>query len=218
MDHSGKRDGIILLIGIVIGIILTVLVSGSDDRYSLLSSQDGSVVHKIDNRTGRVWWKNSYVEMDAQGQPVTIWYWEELTLDKPGASTIARDLQESTSQTRLAAEEAQRAEADKQAKLRQTRLDKIYAICGEDTDCVSEKCADGQKGSSDASWTSYCTQSLKSRIFDAVIAQCKGAPGCIKTYCINKYDNTYPAVSDCVSEINLRKVQSEAVRQETPPE
>lgn len=214
MHGFGMKETALVLIGIVVGALVAGGLYSGGERYDLIASPDGSVVHKIDRRTGDVWVKNSYVEIDPAGQPVTIWYWEELTLDKPGASVMARDLKDSASQTRAAAEDAARAEAERVARLRDARLDEILAGCGEDTDCVADNCSTGPSGlPQDQAWPAFCTGTLTARIFDAVISQCKGAASCIKAYCVNKFDNTYPAVSDCISEINLRKVQAEAGEQ-----
>jgi len=214
MHGFGMKETALVLIGIVVGALVAGGLYSGGERYDLIASPDGSVVHKIDKRTGDVWVKNSYVEIDPEGQPVTIWYWEELTLDKPGASVMARDLKDSASQTRAAAEDAARAEAERVARLRDARLDEILAGCDEDTDCVADNCGTGPSGlPQDQAWPAFCTGTLTARIFDAVISQCKGAASCIKAYCVNKFDNTYPAVSDCISEINLRKVQAEAGEQ-----
>jgi len=214
MHGFGMKETALVLIGIVVGALVAAGLYSGGERYDLIASPDGSVVHKIDRRTGDVWVKNSYVEIDPEGQPVTIWYWEELTLDKPGASVMARDLKDSASQTRAAAEEAARAETERVTRLRDARLDEILAGCGEDTDCVADNCGTGPSGlPRDEAWPAFCTETLRARIFDAVISQCKGAASCIKAYCVNKFDNTYPAVSDCISEINLRKVQVEAAQQ-----
>ncbi|HVY55741.1 MAG TPA: hypothetical protein VHC46_08300, partial [Thermodesulfobacteriota bacterium] len=106
--ESGRRRGpLVFAAGVAAGVIITLIIlslSHSPNRYQIVSSLDGSVVHKIDTETGRVWWKNSYAEMDAQGQPVTIWYWEELTLDRPGAKKLAKDVEASTNEARQAEE------------------------------------------------------------------------------------------------------------------
>ena len=112
MDSDRKRGALVFAAGVAAGVIITLIIlslAGSPNRYALVASQDGSVVHKIDTETGRVWWKNSYAEIDAQGQPVTIWYWEELTLDRPGAAKLARDVKVSTSDARKEEEEIGRA-------------------------------------------------------------------------------------------------------------
>ena len=213
------RGLIALVIGIVIGVALSFIImslSSKENRYSLVSSSDGSVVHKIDTKTGRVWVKNSYMELDPDGQPITIWYWEELTLDRPGAARLAKNLESTTAEVRNEELERMKEEAREKAALKEKRLDEIYTICGEDTDCAEEKCAVGFKGGHDPEWTAYCVEQLKNRIVDVIIKQCRGDEGCVKTYCINKYNNTYPAVSDCVSEINIRKAQSGDSRPETP--
>lgn len=212
-----NREIIALVIGIAAGIVLTVIVfsvTGGGNRYSLHASSDGSVVHKLDTKSGRVWWKNSYIEMGADGQPVTIWYWEELTLDRPGAATLAKDVKSSTAEAQQAELEQQQAEAQKLDALRQKRLNEIYIICGEDLDCVGDKCAAGFKGADDPEWTAYCTERLKSHIIDVIIEQCRGDSRCIKTYCVNRYNNTYPAVSDCINEINLQKAENEESQQQ----
>ena len=214
MHGLGMKEIGLLLIGVLLGAITAAGLYSGGERYDLIASPDGSVVHKIDRRTGDVWIKNSYVEVDPAGQPVTIWYWEKLTLDKPGAKSIAQNLQENADQVREEAEAARRAEVERIAGLRSARLDEIHASCGEDTDCVADNCTIGPRGlPEDPAWPEYCAETLKARIFDLVISQCKGSASCIKAYCINKFDNTYPAVSDCISEINLRKVQAEAASQ-----
>ena len=214
-DSGRRRVALVFAAGVAVGILITLIIlslSGSPDRYELVSSQDGAVVHKIDRETGRVWWKNSYVQMDAQGQPVTIWYWEELTLDRPGATKLAKDVKTSTDDAMKAEQETRLAEEKEKDSIRQKRLDEIYNICGDDVDCVKKKCSVGYKGSNDPDWTSFCTDSLKAHISDVIIEQCGGDAGCIKSYCVNKYNNTYPAVSDCASAINLRKVTNENLK------
>ena len=212
MFSDRKRAALVFAAGAAAGVIITLMIvslMSSPNRYTLATSQDGSVVHKIDTETGRVWWKNSYVEIDAQGQPITIWYWEELTLDRPGASKLARDVKSSTDDAMKAEQEARLAEDKETESIKQKRLDEIYNICGDDMECVKKKCAVGYKGANDPGWTSLCTGSLKAHISDVIIEQCSGDAGCIKSYCVNKYNNTYPAVSDCVSAINLQKVKNE---------
>ncbi len=214
-EPDRKRGPLVFAAGVAVGVVITLIIlslSGSPNRYQLASSQDGSVVHKIDTETGRVWWKNSYVEMDPQGQPVTIWYWEELTLDRPGAKKLAKDVQSSTNDALEAEEQERLAREKEQSEIREKRLGEIHDICGDDAECVKKKCAVGYKGANDPEWTSYCTGRVRDRISEAVIEQCGSDPGCIKSYCINKYNNTYPAVSDCVSEINLRKVKNESAK------
>lgn len=214
MHGFGAKEIALILIGIVLGALTAAGLYSGGERYDLIASPDGSVVHRIDRRTGDVWIKNSYVEIDPAGQPVTIWYWEKLTLDKPGAAELARDLQENADQVRAEAEAARRAEAERVEGLRGARLDEIHAACGEDTDCVADNCTMGPSGlPEDPAWPAFCTETLRARIFDTVIGQCKAAASCIKAYCVKKFDNTYPAVSDCISEINLRKVQVEAAGQ-----
>ncbi len=216
-----NREIIALVIGIAAGIILSVIffsVIGKGNRYGLLASSDGSVVHKIDTETGRVWWKNSYIEMDADGQPVTIWYWEELTLDRPGAASLAKDVKSSAAEAQKTELEQKQAEARERDELKQKRLNEIYIICGEDMDCVNAKCATGFKGAADPEWAAYCTEQLKTHISNVIIDQCRGDANCIKTYCINKYNNTYPAVSDCISELNLQKVKNENANSRPPAE
>ncbi|MEQ9619853.1 MAG: hypothetical protein RIG61_11870 [Deltaproteobacteria bacterium] len=208
-----QREIIALVIGIAAGVILTLVITsytGSGNRYCLHASSDGKSIHKIDSKTGRVWWKNSYVELDADGQPVTIWYWEELTLDRPGAASLAEDLQSSTEEARQEELTAKRAAATEMEALKQKRLNEIYIICGEDLECVKQKCAAGFGGTVDTDWTSYCSDQLKTHVINIIIDQCRADAGCIKTYCVNKYNNTYPAVSDCISEINLQKVKNES--------
>jgi hypothetical protein len=221
LDSGRKIGALTFAAGVAAGVILTLIIlslTGSGNRYALHSSQDGSVVHKIDTESGRVWWKNSYVEMDAQGQPVTIWYWEELTLDRPGASRLASDMKSSTDETLEAERQARLAAEKAKNEIKEKRLGEIYDICGDDAGCVRKKCAVGYKGADDPDWTAYCTDRLKARISDAVIEQCGGDAGCIKSYCVNKYNNTYPAVSDCVSDVNLQKVKNESQKQDSPAE
>lgn len=215
MEPGRRRGPLVFAAGVAVGVIITLIIlslSGAPNRYQIVSSQDGSVVHKIDTESGRVWWKNSYVEMDAQGQPVTIWYWEELTLDRPGAKKLAGDLESSTNEA-LEAEEQERLAREKQQKeIREKRLGEIYDICGDNAECVKKKCAVGYKGANDPDWAALCTERVKEHTSDVIIEQCAGDPGCIKSYCANKYNNTYPAVSDCVSGINLRKVKNESMK------
>jgi hypothetical protein len=214
-EPGRKRGALVFAAGVALGVLITLAilsVSGSPNRYQIVSSQDGSVVHKIDTETGRVWWKNSYVEMDPQGQPVTIWYWEELTLDRPGAKKLAKDVQSSTNEALEAEEQERLAEEKERSEIRDKRLGEIYQICGDDVDCVKKKCAVGYKGANDPDWAAFCTDSVRERIADEIIEQCGGDAGCIKSYCINKYNNTYPAVSDCASGINLRKVKNESMK------
>ncbi|HVY55242.1 MAG TPA: hypothetical protein VHC46_05740, partial [Thermodesulfobacteriota bacterium] len=97
-------------------------------------------------------------------------------------------------------------------EIKEKRLAEISDICKDDVNCVKKKCSVGYKGANDPGWTAYCAETIKGRITDAIIDQCRGEPGCIKSYCVNKYNNTYPAVSDCMSEINLKKVKNEAVK------
>lgn len=218
-DTGRKIGALTFAAGVAVGIIITLIIlslAGSENRYTLHSSQDGSVVHKIDTKSGRVWWKNSYVEMDAQGQPVTIWYWEELTLDRPGASKLAKDVKSSTDDAVKAEQEARLALEKEQETIKGKRLGEIYNICGDDVACVKKKCAVGYKGANDPDWTAYCTDRVKAHISDVIIEQCGGDGDCIKSYCVNKYNNTYPAVSDCVSEVNLQKVKNENLK--TPAE
>lgn len=206
-----NREATALVIGIVIGVVLSYIlysVNSGSGRYNLLASSDGSVVHKIDTETGKVWAKSSYVEIDPDGQPVTIWYWEELSLDRPGAAELADEVESNTAEARNEELERMKEEARESAALKEKRLDEIYKMCGEDTDCAEEKCAVGFKGGHDPEWTSFCVEQLKNRIADVIIQQCRSDAECIKTYCVNKFNNTYPAVSDCVSEINLRKAES----------
>ncbi len=214
--NPGRKIGALTFAaGVAVGIIITLIIlslAGSRERYALLASQDGSVVHKIDTDSGRVWWKNSYVEMDPQGQPITIWYWEELTLDRPGAARMAGDMKSSTNEALEAEEQARLAEEKERNEIKEKRLGEIYNICGDDADCVKKKCAVGYKGADDPGWTAYCTDRVRAHISEVIIGQCGGDSGCIKSYCINKYNNTYPAVSDCVSEINLRKVKNESLK------
>jgi len=216
LDTGRKIGALTFAAGVAVGIIITLIIlsltTGSSGRYTLHSSQDGSVVHKIDTDTGRVWWKNSYVEMDAQGQPVTIWYWEELTLDRPGASKLAKDVKSSTDDAMKAGQEARLAEEKEKESIKGKRLGEIYNICGDDAACVKKKCAVGYKGANDPDWTAYCTDRVKAHISEVIIEQCGGDAGCIKSYCINKFNNTYPAVSDCVSEVNLQKVRNENLK------
>jgi hypothetical protein len=212
-EPDRKRGALVFAAGVALGVLITLAilsVSGPSNRYQIVSSQDGSVVHKIDTKSGRVWWKNSYVEMDPQGQPVTIWYWEELTLDRPGAKQLARDVQSSTSEALVAEEKEKLAREKEQNEIREKRLGEIHDICGDDVDCVKKKCAVGYKGANDPDWAAFCTASVRERIADEIIEQCGGDAGCIKSYCVNKFNNTYPAVSDCVSDINLRKVKNES--------
>jgi hypothetical protein len=220
--NPGRKIGALTFAaGVAAGVIITLIIlslTGSGDRYALVSSQDGSVVHKIDTGSGRVWWKNSYVEMDAQGQPVTIWYWEELTLDRPGASKLASEMKSSTSEALDAEEQARLAEEKAKNEIKEKRLVEVYDICGDDMECVKKKCSVGYKGADDPGWTAYCTDRVKARISDVIIEQCGGDAGCIKSYCVNKYNNTYPAVSDCVSDINLQKVKNESRQSQTPAE
>lgn len=214
-EPDRKRGPLVFAAGVAVGVVITLIIlslSGPPNRYQIASSQDGSVVHKIDTETGRVWWKNSYVEMDPQGQPVTIWYWEELTLDRPGAKKLAKDVQSSTNDALEAEEQERLAREKEQSEIREKRLVEIHDICGDDAECVKKKCAVGYKGANDPEWASYCTGRVMDLISDAVIEQCGSDPGCIKSYCINKYNNTYPAVSDCVSAINLRKVKNESLK------
>lgn len=221
MDSDRKRGALVFAAGVAAGVIIALIIlslAGPPNRYALIVSQDGSVVHKIDTETGRVWWKNSYSEIDAQGQPVTIWYWEELTLDRPGATKLARDVKLSTSDARKEEEELLERQQKEREAIKQKRLDEIYNICREDMDCVKKKCAVGYKGANDPQWSSYCADSLKAHIADVIIEQCGGDSGCIKSYCINKYNNTYPAVSDCVSDFNLQKVKNENTESESPEE
>lgn len=216
-----QREIIALVIGIAAGVILTLLIisyTGFGSRYTLHASSDGRVTHKIDGKTGRVWWKNSYVELDAEGQPVTIWYWEELTLDRPGAASLAEDLKSSTAEARKKELAEKQAAAREMEALKQKRLNEIYIICGEDLECVGQKCASGFGGAEDPEWTSYCSEQLKAHVMSIIIEQCRADAGCIKTYCINKYNNTYPAVSDCISEINLQKAKNESSKTESTPE
>ncbi|MCI0479958.1 MAG: hypothetical protein L0213_00015 [Candidatus Dadabacteria bacterium] len=216
LDTGRKIGALTFAAGVAVGIIITLIIlsltTGSSGRYALHSSQDGSVVHKIDTDTGRVWWKNSYVEIDPQGQPVTIWYWEELTLDRPGAAKLASDVKSSTDETIEAEEQMRLAEEKERNEIKEKRLGEIYNICGDDAACVKKKCAVGYKGADDPNWTAHCTERVKAHISDVIIEQCGGDADCIKSYCINKYNNTYPAVSDCVSEINLQKVKSESLK------
>jgi len=221
MEPGRRRGPLVFAAGVAVGVIITLIIlslSLSPNRYQIVSSQDGSVVHKIDTETGRVWWKNSYVEMDAQGQPVTIWYWEELTLDRPGAKKLAGDLESSTNETLEAEEQERLAREKQQNEIREKRLGEIYDICGDNAECVKKKCAVGYKGANDPDWAALCTERVKEHTSDVIIEQCAGDPGCIKSYCINKYNNTYPAVSDCVSGINLRKVKNESVKSEETEE
>jgi hypothetical protein len=221
MDAARKRDAAAVAIGFAAGVIITFIIFsfiGSPNRYELVASQDGTIVHKIDTKTGRVWWKNSYEEIDAQGQPVTIWYWDELSLSRPGAAKLAKELKVSTSEARKAEEELLDREAKEREELKKKRLDEIFSICGDDADCASKKCAIGYKGAKDPDWSSYCVDSLKARISNGVIDRCGGNAGCIKSYCVNKFNNTYPAVSDCISEINLQKVKNENTKEESQEE
>lgn len=215
LDTGRKIGALTFAAGVAVGIIITLIIlslAGSRERYALLASQDGSVVHKVDTETGRVWWKNSYVEMDPQGQPITIWYWEELTLDRPGAAKMARDMKSSTDETIEAEEQMRLAEEQERNEIKEKRLGEIYNICGDDASCVKKKCAVGYKGADDPDWSAYCNDRVKALASDVIIEQCGGDAECIKSYCINKYNNTYPAVSDCVSEINLQKVKSESLK------
>jgi hypothetical protein len=221
MDAARKRYATAVAIGFAAGVIITFIIFsfiGSPNRYELVTSQDGAIVHKIDTRTGRVWWKNSYEEIDAHGQPVTIWYWDEVTLDRPGAAKLAKNVKTSTSEARKAEEEVLDREAVEREELKKKRLDDIFSICGEDPDCTAKKCAIGYKGAKDPEWSSYCVDSLKSRIANGVIDRCKGDAGCIKSYCVHKYNNTYPQVSNCISDINLTKVKNENKKSETQGE
>lgn len=214
-EPDRKKGPLVFAAGVAAGVIITLIIlslTGNQNRYQLATSQDGSVVHKIDTETGRVWWKNSYVEMDPQGQPVTIWYWEELTLDRPGAKKLAKDVQSSTNETLEAEEQERLAREKEQNEIREKRLGEIHDICGDDIDCVEKKCAVGYKGANDPDWATFCTESVRGRIADGIIEQCGRDAGCIKSYCVNKYNNTYPAVSDCVSDINLRKVKNESMK------
>ncbi len=208
-----QREIIALVIGIAAGVILTLVITsytGAGNRYSLHTSSDDKSIYKIDNKTGTVWWKNSYSELDVEGQPVMIWYWEELTLDRPGAASLAKDLQSSTAEVRREELAEKQAEAREMEALKQKRLNEIYIICGEDLECVGQKCAAGFGGTDDPDWTSYCSEQLKTHVINIIIEQCRADAGCIKTYCVNKYSNTYPAVSDCISEINSQRVKNES--------
>jgi len=178
--------------------------------HNLLTTGDGTPALKWGST-------NAYTE-DAQGQPVTIWYWEELTLDRPGAKKLAGDLESSTNETLEAEEQERLAREKQQNEIREKRLGEIYDICGDNAECVKKKCAVGYKGANDPDWAALCTERVKEHTSDVIIEQCAGDPGCIKSYCVNKYNNTYPAVSDCVSGINLRKVKNESVKSEETEE
>ncbi|MFI5323993.1 MAG: hypothetical protein ACHQ6U_10800 [Thermodesulfobacteriota bacterium] len=221
IEPERKRGALTFAAGVAAGVIITLVIlslSGAPNRYEIVSSQDGAVVHKIDTRTGRVWAKNSYEEIDAQGQPVTIWYWDEVSLDRPGAAKLAKELKVSMSDARKAEKDMLDREVKEKEELKKKRLDEIFNTCGDNAVCSSKKCAIGYKGAKDPEWSSYCAETLKTRIANGVIDRCGGDPGCIKSYCVNKYNNTYPAVSDCMSEINLVKVKNENAKSDAPGE
>lgn len=200
------------LIGIIVGIIIGFIIfvaAPLGNRYSMTASQDGATVHKIDSWTGKVWIKNGISEIDPEGKPVTVYYWEELVTDKAGATTAAKGKMEKVMMEKEAVLEEKRAAEIAEFEIKQRRINDISALCGEDMVCVQEKCSSGYQGSPDPEWTKYCSDTIYTNLAKLVIDKCEGADECIKDYCKDKHNNTYPAVSDCVQDINLIKIKGE---------
>ncbi len=211
MQIAIARIVITLLLGFGIGYLVFEYYAPGHSRYMLHQSENGAIIHKIDTKTGQVWWKTSFNVFDSSGEEVTVWYWEELGLDRTGAQEIIENVKEVAEDVQqeetLKQQEAQQADL----QTRQKRLNDIYVICGEDIDCVNIKCTDGYQGKPNPEWTAHCTETLESHINNVIIQQCRSDAKCIKTYCINKHNNTYPAVSKCVENLNnFRIKQNEA--------
>lgn len=207
-----QKNYIPYLIGIVVGVIISYIVfaaSPQSNRYSLSVSSDGATVHRIDTRSGRVWIKNSYTEGGAEGNPVTVYFWEELLTDKPGAAALARDKRDNVIEEQQAEIEQKRRAEIEEFQIKQRRINDISSLCGEDMVCVQEKCSSGYQGAPDPEWTSYCAETIYTNFAKLVINQCEGSELCIKDYCKDKHNNTYPAVSDCVKDINLVRLKDE---------
>lgn len=210
-----------LVVGIALGIIIVVIattVSPLGNRYSISISSDGGVVHRVDARSGRVWIKNTITETGPDGSPVTATFWEELLPDRAAASFAAKGKRDSAIEKREVIEEQQKQTEVEEIKIQQRRLNDIASLCGDDMACVHEKCSTGYKGSPDPAWTTYCTETIYTNIITLIIDQCRGNDACIKSYCRNKHNNTYPAVSDCIRDINLVKITNENDQSSALPE
>lgn len=203
--------------GIIIGFIVTA-VSPLGNRYYLSASSDGATVHRVDTWSGRVWIKNALTESGPEGNPVTVSYWEELLPDKPVAAAAAKGQRVSVIEERQAQQQQQRQLELEELEIKQRRLIDIASLCGDDMVCVHDKCSTGYKGSADPEWTTYCTEMMYTNIVNLVIDQCAGNEWCIKRHCKQKHNNTYPAVSDCVRDINLVKIKNENEGSLTQPE
>ena len=201
-----ERNGILYFVtGAVLGVVLGFIicaVSPYTSRYELVVSQDGSTVHRIDEWSGRVWQKNVRTETGPDGNLVSILYWEAIDLKRSDATQAAREIREKTELEKEFRMEEREEQERADMELRQKRLNDVYIICQDDEDCISQKCEAGYKGSEDSEWTDYCVSFLREYVFDTVIERCRGEERCIKTYCINKHNNTYPPVSNCVRDIN----------------
>ncbi len=209
------------LIGIIVGIVIGYIIFASGplgNRYSLNVSSDGSTVHKIDARSGRVWVKSAHSENGPEGNPVTVYFWEELLTDRPGATALAKNKRDSAIEEQQAELEQKRQEDIEEFQIKQRRINDISALCGEDMVCVHEKCSSGYQGAPDPEWTSYCSETIYTNLAKLVITQCEGNEWCIKNYCKDKHNNTYPAVSDCVKDINLVRLKSENEAPPDPPQ
>ena len=206
------------IIGIVVGIIIGFIIFAAapiGNRYSISASSDGATVHRIDTWSGRVWIKSGYTESGPGGNPVTVYYWEELLTDKPGASAAAKGKRDSVIEQQQAELQQKRQAEIEEFEIKQRRINDISTLCGEDMVCVHEKCSSGYRGAPDPEWTAYCSETIYTNLAKLVINQCEGNEWCIKNYCRDKHNNTYPAVSDCVKDINLVKIKSE---NEEPPD
>ena len=127
------------LIGIVVGIIIGYIIFAAlpqGNRYSLSVFSDGATVHRIDTRSGRVWIKNSYTEGRPEGNPVTVYFWEELLTDKPGATALAKDKRDSVIEEQQAEIEQKRQADIEEFQIKQRRINDISSLCGEDMVCV----------------------------------------------------------------------------------
>ena len=216
-----QKNYIPYLLGIVVGVIIGYIIFAAGpagSRYSLSVSSDGATVHRIDTRSGRTWVKSGYTESGPEGNPVTVYFWEELLTDKPGASAAAKGKRDSVIEEQQAELEQKRQEDIEEFQIKQRRINDISALCGEDMVCVHEKCSSGYQGAPDPEWTSYCSETIYSNLAKLVITQCEGNEWCIKNYCKDKHNNTYPAVSDCVKDINLVRLKSENEAPPDPPQ
>lgn len=207
-----KNNFIPYLVGIVVGIIIGFIIFAAapiGNRYYISSSSDGAAVHRVDTWSGRVWIKSGYTESGDEGSPVTVYFWEELLSDKPGASAAARDKLDSVIEEQQAELQQKRQTESEEFEIKQRRINDISALCGEDMVCVHDKCSSGYQGAPDPQWTTYCSDMIYTNLAKLVINQCEENEWCIKNYCKDKHNNTYPAVSDCVKDINFVKIKSE---------